>query len=97
MNVPWPRRPMGEVAPLVRRPVPVDPEGIYREIGIRSFARGVFHKTPTTGLEIGQKRVFAIEQGDLLFNIVFAWEARSPWPPPPNAARLGRTDFLLAS
>jgi type I restriction enzyme S subunit len=65
---------MGDIAPLVRRPVPVSPEQTYREIGIRSFARGVFHKNPTTGLEIGDKRVFAIEPGDLLFNIVFAWE-----------------------
>jgi type I restriction enzyme S subunit len=65
---------MGELAPLVRRPVETKPDGAYREIGIRSFGKGIFHKAPTTGLEIGDKRVFAIEPGDLLFNIVFAWE-----------------------
>jgi type I restriction enzyme S subunit len=70
----WPRRPMADVAPLVRRPVHVDVGATYREIGIRSFAKGVFHKSPTTGLEIGDKRVFLIKPGDLLFNIVFAWE-----------------------
>lgn len=74
MNEPWPRRLMGEIAPLVRRPVQLNPESTYREIGIRSFGRGVFHKAPVIGLEIGQKRVFSIEPGDLLFNIVFAWE-----------------------
>jgi type I restriction enzyme, S subunit len=74
MSAPWPRRAMAEIAPLVRRPVEVKAAESYREIGIRSFARGVFHKAPTTGLEIGEKRVFGIEPGDLLFNIVFAWE-----------------------
>jgi restriction endonuclease S subunit len=65
---------MGEIAPLMRRPVQPVADESYREIGIRSFGKGVFHKAPTTGLEIGNKRVFAIEPGDLLFNIVFAWE-----------------------
>lgn len=65
---------MGHIAPLVRRPIETVADQSYREIGIRSFGKGVFHKAPTTGLEIGSKRVFAIEPGDLLFNIVFAWE-----------------------
>ena len=68
------RRTMAEIAPLVRRPVHVLPAQSYQEIGIRSFGKGVFHKPLTTGLEIGEKRVFSIEPGDLLFNIVFAWE-----------------------
>jgi type I restriction enzyme S subunit len=74
MGAGWSTATMGEVAPLVRRPVETVADATYREIGIRSFGKGVFHKAPTTGLEIGSKRVFAIEPGDLLFNIVFAWE-----------------------
>lgn len=74
MSASWPMAYMGEIAPLVRRPVHTQSDQTYREIGIRSFGRGVFHKPPSTGLEIGSKRVFGIEPGDLLFNIVFAWE-----------------------
>lgn len=70
----WPMVPLGDVAPLVRRPLVVEPEGKYREIGIRSHGKGVFHKPPVSGLELGDKRVFRICPGDLLFNIVFAWE-----------------------
>ncbi|MBW6401800.1 hypothetical protein KPL78_28390 [Roseomonas sp. HJA6] len=70
----WPLVPLGEVAPLVRRPLVVEPEGKYREIGIRSHGKGVFHKLPVSGLELGDKRVYRICPGDLLFNIVFAWE-----------------------
>lgn len=74
MSEAWPTVLMGEVAPLVRRPVLPVAHDSYREIGIRSFGKGIFHKTPTTSLDIGSKRVFAVEPGDLLFNIVFAWE-----------------------
>lgn len=70
----WPMVPLGEVAPLVRRPLEVEPERKYREIGIRSHGKGVFHKAPVSGFELGDKRVFSICPGDLLFNIVFAWE-----------------------
>lgn len=74
MGAGWATARMGDIAPLVRRPVETHADQTYREIGIRSFGKGVFHKAPATGLEIGSKRVFAIEPGDLLFNIVFAWE-----------------------
>jgi type I restriction enzyme S subunit len=47
---------------------------VYREIGLRSFGRGVFHKDPVRGEKIGNKKVFHISPGDLLFSNVFAWE-----------------------
>lgn len=70
-----PYRPMSEVAPLVRRPVTeINPDGSYPELGIRSFGRGTFHKLALTGIEIGSKKLFRIESGDIVFNNVFAWE-----------------------
>ena len=56
------------------RPVSVQPENTYREIGIRSWGKGIFHKSPTTGANLNEKRVFHVEPGDLVLNIVFAWE-----------------------
>lgn len=67
-------KPISEVMTLTRRPVTPEPGKTYREIGIRSFGRGVFHKEPVTSDDLGNKRVFAIEPGDLLFSNVFAWE-----------------------
>ena len=46
----------------------------YREIGIRSHGKGLFHKQPVMGHELGSKRVFWLESGDFVLNIVFAWE-----------------------
>ncbi|MEW9530811.1 restriction endonuclease subunit S [Microbispora sp. NPDC049125] len=65
---------IGEIIELIRRPVEVKEMEGYREIGLRSFGKGVFHKEPITGAELGGKRVFHIEPGDLLFSSVFAWE-----------------------
>lgn len=67
-------RAIGDVMHLARRRVDVDPTAAYREIGVRSFGRGIFHKPPVLGAELGNKKVFWIQPGDLVINIVFAWE-----------------------
>jgi type I restriction enzyme, S subunit len=66
--------PVKQVMTLTRRQVFPGPSNTYREVGIRSFGRGIFHKDPVTAEEIGDKRIFAIEPGDLIFSNVFAWE-----------------------
>jgi type I restriction enzyme S subunit len=86
--------PMGKAAPLVRRPVEMDPLGEYRELEIRSFGKGTFHKSPITGAMLGSKRIFQIEPGDLLFNIVFAWEGAVAVAQPQDAGRVGSHRFL---
>lgn len=65
---------VGDVLTLRRRTAEVTFDGTYEEIGIRSFGRGVFHKEPISGAQLGAKRVFRIEPGDLLLSNVFAWE-----------------------
>lgn len=74
MSTVWPRVRLGDVLRFTPRLVAVEPARTYREIGIRSHGRGIFHKSSVTGLEIGAKRVFYIEPGDFVLNIVFAWE-----------------------
>ena len=56
--------------------VPVTPvaSDLYREIGVRSHGKGVFHKEAVSGESLGDKRVFRCQPGALVFNIVFAWE-----------------------
>lgn len=58
----------------VKRPIDVDDNEVYQEIGIRSHGRGIFHKDPVSGEEIGDKNVFKVIENALVFNIVFAWE-----------------------
>jgi type I restriction enzyme, S subunit len=74
MSAIWPRTNLGDVLRSVPRPVHVKAEALYREIGIRSHSKGVFHKNPVSGMELGSKKVFWLESGDFVLNIVFAWE-----------------------
>lgn len=66
--------PLGEVISEVKRPVAVEPSAQYRQIGVRSHGRGVFTKEPVVGEDLGSKKVFWVEPGDLVINIVFGWE-----------------------
>lgn len=89
-----PRISMREIAPLVRRPVTVDPDGVYPELGVRSFGKGTFHKPSLSGLEVGNKRLFEIQCGDLVFNIVFAWEGAVAVASAGDDRRVGSHRFL---
>ena len=89
-----PYRPMAEVAPLVRRPVEIEPDQSYPELGVRSFGRGTFHKPALDGMAVGSKKLFRIHAGDLLFNIVFAWEGAVAIAQPEDDGRVGSHRFL---
>lgn len=58
----------------VERPVEVNPNQLYTQIGIRSHGKGLFYKEPVTGSVLGNKAVFWIEPDCFIVNIVFAWE-----------------------
>ena len=70
----WPIVSLGELLRLERRPVKVEPEKLYQEIGIYCFGRGIFHKAPRTGFEVGDKDLFLMKQGDFILQVTFAWE-----------------------
>lgn len=52
----------------------VDVDGSYRQIGVRSHGRGLFHKEAVSGRDLGEKRVFHVVPNAFVLNIVFAWE-----------------------
>lgn len=69
-----PRARMGDVAPLVRRSVMIDPEASYTEIGVRSFFKGAFHRRTVSGAEFTWQKLFRVNDGDLIFSNLMAWE-----------------------
>ena len=85
---------MSAVAPLVRRPVEIDPLEGYPELGIRSFGKGSFHKPSLQGSSVGSKKLFRIAEGDLVFNIVFAWEGAVAVAKRGDNGRFGSHRFL---
>jgi type I restriction enzyme S subunit len=89
-----PLRSMAEIAPLVRREQRILLDGSYPELGIRSFGKGTFHKPPLSGNDVGTKRLYRIEPGDLLFSNVFAWEGAIAIAQPEDAGRFGSHRFI---
>lgn len=86
---------MGDIAPIVRRPVQIDfTRGMYPELGIRSFGKGTFHKPAITGADVGTKKLFRIEPGDLVFSNVFAWEGAIAVAKPEDKGRYGSHRFI---
>lgn len=69
-----PRMAMGDVAPLVRRPVAIDPDATYPELGVRSFGRGLFAKPDVVGGDLTWQSLYRVEAGDLVFSNIKAWE-----------------------
>jgi type I restriction enzyme S subunit len=70
----WECLSFSDVFERVSNKVLIKPNSTYREIGIRSHGKGIFHKPIISGKSIGNKRVFHVQNGALVFNIVFAWE-----------------------
>lgn len=65
---------LAEILERVRKPVAVNNDAVYKEIGIRSHGKGIFYKESKTGESLGNKSVFWIEPDCFILNIVFAWE-----------------------
>ncbi|MBZ0220883.1 MAG: restriction endonuclease subunit S [Candidatus Methylomirabilis sp.] len=86
--------PMSDIAPITRRPIEVKTDGIYPELGIRSFGKGTFHKPALNGFEVGTKRLYGIEPDDLVFSNVFAWEGAVAVAKQADAGRVGSHRFI---
>lgn len=70
----WQPRRLDTILKKLSDPVKVETDKYYREIGIRSHGKGIFHKEPIKGSDLGKKRVFWVKPDALALNIVFAWE-----------------------
>lgn len=70
----WGVVPINKVLKAVKNAVNVESNTEYREIGIKSHGKGIFHKKLVQGNKLGDKRVFWVEEKCFIVNIVFAWE-----------------------
>lgn len=86
--------PMSEVAPLIRRPVVVELNAEYAELGVRSFGKGTFHKPSLNGMDVGTKKLFHIYPDDLVLSNVFAWEGAIAVAKASDKGRVGSHRFI---
>lgn len=74
LPIDWEMKHISDIVQRVKKPFTPEPEKLYREIGIRSHCKGIFHKEEVTGASLGNKSVFWIQPDCFVVNIVFAWE-----------------------
>jgi type I restriction enzyme, S subunit len=65
---------LGEILKLVSRPESVDPERTYKILGAHWYAEGLYVKDILTGSQIRADKVYRVEQGDFVYNRLFAWK-----------------------
>jgi type I restriction enzyme S subunit len=66
--------PLGEVLSRLSRPERVDPSKTYRVLGAHWYAKGLYTKDVKLGSEIRAKEVYRVEEGDFIYNRLFAWK-----------------------
>ncbi len=88
------RKPLGEVAPLIRRPAEIDTLGEYPQVSVRSFGRGTFHNPPLQGSEITWQKPYLVHAGDILVSNIKAWEGAIAVAGPDDDGRYGSHRYL---
>lgn len=74
MSKDYPIVALGEVLTPVSRPKVVDPQATYHILGAHWYAKGLYTKDIKEGSQIQAKFVYRVEQGDFVYNRLFAWK-----------------------
>jgi type I restriction enzyme S subunit len=65
---------VGEIVGLERAPISVEPDTVYRTVGVRSFGKGFIYHPPTRGEELSKLKFFKFRAGALALSNLMAWE-----------------------
>lgn len=65
---------LGDLLVPVRQQIDVDPQRHYRQIGIKSFGKGMIRYSSATGLELSKLRYFKFPENALAVSNIQAWE-----------------------
>ena len=88
--------PMREVAPLVRRNVQLELNLQYKELGARSFGKGLFVKPDFDADSATWEKPVWIESGDIVFSNIKAWEGAIGLAKPEHDGYIASHRYLTA-
>ena len=74
MSVAWPKVRLGEVLTEVSRPEPVQAGIMYKLLGARWYALGLYIKDTCDGSMIRADKLYLVQEGDFVYNRLFAWK-----------------------
>jgi type I restriction enzyme, S subunit len=70
----WASVRLGELLKSVSRPERLEATRIYKLLGARWYAAGMFHKATKPGSAIQASTLYRIEEGDFVYSRLFAWK-----------------------
>ncbi|MFO0836106.1 MAG: restriction endonuclease subunit S [Phycisphaerales bacterium] len=70
----WRRMPLSDVIALVSDAVEVQVDKQYPNVGMLSYARGLFPKEPISGMDTSASRLYRIREGQFIYSRLFAFE-----------------------
>ncbi len=88
--------PMRKVAPLVRRNVQLEANRQYKELGARSFGKGLFTKPDFAADAATWEKPVWIKAGDIVFSNIKAWEGAMGVAKPEHDGFIASHRYLTA-
>jgi len=85
---------VGDVLEFQRRRVEISPDKEYTMIGIFSFGKGIFHRDPQLGIELGDYTFSSVLPGDLVLSNIQAWEGAIGFATEVDLGTIGTHRFL---
>lgn len=85
---------LGDVLMLERIPVDINPDAEYRQIGIRSFGNGIFHREPCLGSDLSKLKYFEVHPDRLIVSNIMAWEGATGVSTESETGFVGSARFL---
>jgi type I restriction enzyme, S subunit len=70
----WQHVRLGDVLEQVNRFEPIEADREYKLLGVKWYAEGVFERERKLGKKIAAKTLNRVEEGDFLYNRLFAWK-----------------------
>jgi type I restriction enzyme, S subunit len=70
----WQKVKLSEILTQERREVTVDPFKEYALLGAHWYARGLYVKETKLGSQIKALKLYSVEEGDFVYNRLFAWK-----------------------
>ena len=84
---------LNELLTQATRPIRLVAGDFYRSLGVKWYAKGLFIKEPTKGSEIKATRLFVVENGDFIYNRLFAWKGSFALCGPEHAGCVVSSEF----
>lgn len=70
----WTRARFRDALQLQERREPIEPNKIYRMLGVRWYGNGAFLREERLGEELSAQHIYRVQPGDVIYNRLFAWK-----------------------